>query len=322
MSKLINFILSLFLVSSCGKAEDHFAPEDPSEDQFADYRNLSETIARDFTHGGFSVVSRSPEGSPVHQGEGLIWGGTYLWAAPCDVGSEVSRSMAAMILKNNGQLIRVDPLGEYEDGREVTLDGAIGLMAGVARRVVNCGESDLWRDPWDKMIKFQNANGGKLHANVEATMVDQWKYLRDLIGYKLGISSEPGDHRLKDLENAIGHWALLVKTAKETGIGSSACFRINLGFTSIITAETLGKSISSAGRDFFCRNVSGMTIPTTLHWCGYLTIKEYINEFEPDIWEYRHQRCQWENPDGKDNRSPALDKLVAYVMAHGWTNLQ
>ncbi len=318
---IICFILALFLVA-CEKSEDKFPDEHPTATEKEDYQALSQSILEGFTYGGFGVVSRKPDGSPEHQGEALIWGGTYLWSAPCELSRPVSEALAAMILRLEGQLIRVDPLGEYQGGREVTLDGAIGAMLGVARRVVDCGEKELFDLPWQKLISFQTSNREILNRQVSATMVGEFRYVRDLIGHAIGFRGEPTESRLRDLEKTLGGWALAVQTAHATGVGSDACFRVNLSLSSILTVETLGKQISQAGRDQFCQNTKGMDIPTVSHWCGRESITGYIATYQPDEWEYRHQRCQWESPDGKGNRSPQLDKVVAYVLANGWHSLQ
>lgn len=315
-------VLILAALIGCEKSEDKFPDEIPSDEVKSEYRALSQNIVDNFTIGGFGVISRKPNGEPEHQGEALIWGGTYLWAAPCDISEPVSKSMAAMVDRLDGQLIRVDPLGEYIGGREVTLDGAIGFMLGVSRRITDCNEWQLWEQPIRKMIDFQNANNDRLHRNVQAKMTRGFTYLRDLIASKITASPKPSEDRKRDLEKVLAGWPALVQAARTTGVGSSACFRVNLSFSSVLTLETLGKDFSQEARNQFCHNTKEMDIPTISHYCGRKSILEYIASYMPDQWEYRHQRCQWESPDGKENTSPKLDLLMAYVLAYGWHSLQ
>lgn len=317
-------ILAFFLVGGCQKADDKIEAISPTASDRATYQMLSKRLVNDFTHGGFGVVSRKPDGQPEHLGEALIWGGTALWAIPCDDGRGLSASLASMIDDLEGAMIRVDPLGEYAGGREVTFDGAIGALLGIARRAVDCGEAELWQRPMFKMIKFQSEHGERLHPNVRAMMVGEFRYVRDLIAHRIGVRDlEPSSDRLRELEKIVSGWALAVQASHQTGKGSDACYRVNLGLTGLLAVETLGKSISSEGRDALCQNSKGMDIPTVDHWCGRKPISNYLASYQTDLWEYRHQRCgSWESPDGDGNASHQLDRLVAFVFAHGWQSLQ
>jgi len=320
----MKYLLILLLLTSCSKAKDEFETDPPDAESVADYHAVSKRIADDFTIGGYGVITLKPDGQPEHQGEALLWGGTFLWSASCDAGRSVSEAMAAMILANDGQLIRVDPLGEYRNGREITLDGAVGLLLGVSRRVSDCDESETWREPIEKMIEFQNSHSDRLHRNVSSRLVGEFKYIRELIAYRVGLRDEPSEERLRDLEKIIGGWSFAVQLAHTTGQGSDACYRNNLGLSMLSAAETLGKGISSAGRDQFCQNTKGNDIPTLDHWCGRKNISDYLSTYDPTQYEFRFQRCgePWESADGDGNTSHQLDKLVAYVFAFGWKSMQ
>lgn len=318
-------ILLIFLaIVSCQKAKKPIEPSNPSEAALADYDQTVGALVTGFTQGGFGVVSRNASGDAEHLGEALIWGGTALWAIDCKRGAPISQAMAKMIMDHDGAMIRVEPLGEYEGGREITLDGAIGAFLGISRRVADCGEADLWHEPMAKMLAFQEANDGRLHPNTPPRgLPGEFRYLRDLVAWSAGAADEPGDHRKEDLEKIVGGWALAVRMAHDSGKGSDACFRVNLGLDAILAIETHGKAISAIGRDEFCANTDRMDIPTVDHWCGRKSINGYLANYQPDLWEYRHQRCgAWESPDGAGNASPRLDKLMGFVMAHSWKALQ
>ena len=315
-------ILYTILLFGCSKAKDKFPDEIPQDFYRIDYRATSQRLIEEHTYGGFGVVSRGPNGEPKHQGEALIWGGTALWALPCDMAQNISLEMARMVHRGEGAIVRVDPLGEYEGGREVSFDGFTGLILGISRRITDCGELDLWIDPFTKLLAYQKSYDNKMHPNVPQKIFGEFVYIRDLIGSYLNIIQKPSDDRLIDLEKMIGGWAFAVRTAHVTGKGSDACFRVNLGLSTFLAAETLGKSISQKGRDQFCESTKDMSIPSVDHWCGRENIKSYIDSYVEDQYEYRLQRCGYESQDGKDNKSPRLDKIVAYVLAYGWSNLQ
>lgn len=322
--QIASLVFLAVMLVACDKAEEPIEPVAPTPDERAVYADTSDRLVANHVHGGFGVVSRKPDGSPEHRGEGLIWGGTAMWAMSCERGQGISDAMRAMILANDGALIRIDPLDDYNDGRQATLDGALGALLGIARRVADCGEADLWSEPMARLRAFQAAHGGRLHPGVYNdpmhTMFGPFKDLRDLVARAAGVDvSEPD---LGDLEVTIGDWAALVLAAHRTGMGSDACYRVNLGMTSFFAMETVGRSVSGKGRDHLCSVTGDMEIPTVDHWCGRQSIVEYVANYQPDVWEYRHQRCSWESEDGDGNKSPELDRLVALVMAHGWHSLQ
>ncbi len=318
-------ILLCCILASCSKAKDPLEPKNPSDEVVSDYHTTSDLLTTAHIIGGFGVVSMLPDHALQHSGEALIWGGTALWSLGCDAGAGISSAMRQMIMDHEGALIRVAPLGEYENGREVTVDGALGLLLGVSRRITDCGEAEAWRAPMDAMIKFQDSHQGKLNANVDSTLFADLKYLRNVIGFKTGaLASEAGQFSLKGMEALVGDWSLAVQLAHQTGKGSDACYRVNLGLSALLAAETLGFKISDDGRNQFCQNTIGMDIPTADHWCGRSHLADaYLPTYEIDTWEFRHQRCgSWEQPDGHGNISPRLDKLEAMAMAYGWQALQ
>jgi len=77
----------------------------------------------------------------------------------------------------------------------------------------------------------------------------------------------------------------------------------------------ISSEISDGGRASFCGAAKAADMPTVDHWCSHKDIGEYIDSFEYNQWEYRHQRSgAWETPDGKEGlETPGLDLLVALV---------
>lgn len=316
-------LMVTLLVVACNPVKKKLEASEPSAADIAAYQDASAAVADRFIYGGFGVVSLDPSGAPEHLGEALIWGGTYLWGVSCDLGKPVADALAAMINRLGGQMIRVDPLGEYEGDRAITWDGMVGALMGISRRVTACGETDLWRQPILAMIAYQDSRGHRLNDSSSAVAPVGFLYVRDLIAARLGLRDEPDESRKIDFEKNAAGWPAIVALSHQTGIGSDACFRVNLAFSSIVTVETLGKEMSDAARGEFCLGSDGMQIPTIDHLCGRERISNYIAQFEPNQWEYRHQRCgSWESPDGGGNQSPGLDRLTAYVMEFGFESLQ
>ncbi len=322
MLRSVAMLVFFGLLVKCQKSKDPFPLLDALETDRLAFGVTSETLVSEFVEGGFGVVTRKPDGSSEHRGESLLWGGTSLWALSCEAGADISAAMAKMIEDQGGAMVRAEPIGEYENGRQVTLDGAIGALLGIARRVQDCGEVELWRRPMELMIAFQDANGGRLHPDVESRLDDPFTYSRDMIAAVIGLRGPPPERMKRDLEKVAGGWPFAVQLAHMTGQGSDACYRVNLSLDTLLTIETLGEQVTSEGRNQFCANTTGMDIPTVDHYCGRKDIGDYIGSYDPSAWEMRHQRCgAWESPDGDGNRSHQLDKLVAYVMRHGWHQL-
>ncbi len=322
MKKLLFAMIALSSLC-CKKAKDPIPLSSPTAEDRAGYQAAVNHVISRHVFGNFGVVSLKTDGSPEHAGEALIWGGTALWALPCAAGQGISDGLRAMILDQGGAMIRVDPLGEYDDGRQITLDGALGAFLGIARRVADCGEMVDWREPLRAILAFQEANGDRMHPGSENRLIGEFTAVRDMIAYNVGLADRPTDQRFRELEQTVGGWATAVEIAHETKIGSDACYRVNLGLTAYLSDEAGGQPVSQLGRDQFCAATRSMDIPTIDNFCGRKPIVEYLASYEPNAWEFRHQRCgKWEQPDGDGNESPGVDKLVAYILAYGWHSLQ
>lgn len=309
--KVLLFILFSFILA-CSKKVKDIPPEDPLPEHILLYNEASQRLVARFIENGW-VVSRNAEGGPEHVGEGLIWAGVALSTLSCEQGTALEDHLIKMIYDQGGALVRYEPLGEYEGGREVTLDGALGLYLGVAYRIAHCAESKLkWQVPIAFHFKFLEANDYHLHLNVGAKLGRPFDYLLDLLRYRLRLLDRmPDVHRFSLLEAALVAWSKGVTATK------SACYRINLAWIALQTALELGVEQGETGKAAFCRATKNADIPIIDHYCGRTDIKSYIANFKYDEWEYRHQRCGgWESPDGQGLETPALDLLVALKMAY------
>lgn len=321
MFKIIGLVL---LSVGCAKVKDKIEPIDPVPDEIViDYSDTIDYLVKSHLQGAWSVISVKPDGSPQRQGEALIWAGTALGSMTCASGAGIERGLIDMIISNHGQLVRVDPIGEYGDGRQVTFDGAAGLLFGVSYRVFNCPESPrLWFTAWQQLMDYEIKSGGKLNDKADSRLDDDFTYLRDLIAWRVGLMPAPDTNRLDAMSKEIGAWAQALKAkhvvAVSTDSKEPACYPMNLGLLFLLGVENSGQKIPKDGRDMFCNASEGMDIPTIDHWCGRKSMAEnYLPNYQNDLWEMRHQRCgAWETPDGDGNSSSRVDKLLAYRMAY------
>ena len=316
-----SLLLVLSCLFACDKADP--PPAEPVTPSHAELYKLGQLRALAHVRSGAYIVSIRPDGSNVHMGEGLFHAGMWLWTASCSAGAGVSRELATRIVEQGGQLVRFDPLGEYAGGREITIDGALQLYAGVMRRIVDCGERDLWEDALSAHYVWLVENDWRLHQNTfgeGSTLAGTFHDLTlalDLVMWQAGLFDEPERERMGEAERQSAVWAAALHVKHD------ACYRANLAWVPLLTAETAGWATTLAGRSMFCSATRGMDIPTIDHWCGREPISTYIASYVPNEWEYRHMRCgAWESADGKDNLSHGLDLLVALVMLHGWHALQ
>lgn len=289
--------LVFILIFGCAKTPDKPDPVDPRVEIEARYEEAYTRLNSRFLENGW-VVSRKPDGSPQHVGDSLIWSGTYLSIAKCE-DAVVEDNLIAMVEENDGALIRYSPLGEYENGREVTLDGALGLYRGILSRMVRCPDAAA---KWDFALtlhrQYLAANGQSLNVRADSRLQAGFEKLPDVVaGFK--------DESVAGLLTSIVGWSLAVKATH------SAAFRVNLSFLAIQILEDGGYKIPQLYRDGFCAATNGVNIYTVDHWCGREGLQNWIENFQYNEYEYRHQRGAWETPDGDGDETPALDFLVA-----------
>lgn len=276
------------------------------------YDKAANRLTPTFVQDGW-IISRYTDGSTEHEGDSLIWTGLAMAALSCDRGAVFENRMIRMISENQGALVRYEPLGEYANGREVTFDGATGLYYGVFQRLRRCSTEDKWREVWKKHIDYLAENDYVLHPNVNSVVMPQFNAMRDYVTFQLGLGDEPEDWRYRALEAEANVWSSVVVESRQP------CFRVHLAWLHLSFLEDSNNLLRSAAWGF-CVATDEANVPLYDHWCGRRDIDEWVDEFEFDQWEYRHQRCHgddWETPDGRPNlRTPGLDLLFAIAFVY------
>lgn len=302
--------LVFWLLASCGYFEKRKSKESEPHTQTAAerYSQAEERLFKHFiTDKGF-IVSRWDDGSTEHEGEAVLWSGVAMAVLPCGDANPIEDGMIAMINRNGGALVRFEPLGEYENGREITIDGAIGLYHGIAYRLAHCDSGAKWLDAWGLHLKYLEDHGGKLNAKAKNDVIlpAEFTTLRDAISHRLEMRGAPHKDRIKVLELQAAGWAAGVVKAQ------AAAYRLNLSFLTFQGLEFLGYSID--GKEF-CAASKAAKIPDIDFWCGHSDLHAFIKNFRYNEWEYRFQRGDWEEADGRNGlKTPALDYLKALTM--------
>lgn len=285
-------LTSALLLFGCSKAVEKPEPVDPREAEAALFDEAVNRLEA-MSDGGW-VVSRNAENGPEHTGDSLIWTGMAMGDLDCTRGVAQQEALVTMVRETGGKMYRHPSLKD-----QVSMDGAIGLYYGIARREHRCGA--YWAAVLEATPEFWE---NPLHVD-GTEMPAEFTYVRDLLGFKLGFLPEPAVSRKGALEAEIAAWTLAVAATK------AACYRVHLSLLGLQTIESLGGTISGNGRNAFCSLTKAMDLPTVDHWCGRPTA--FLAQFQYNAWEMRHQRCgAWETPDGGGLATPALD-LITYL---------
>lgn len=301
-----HIIALLIMLTGCGvfgKRTPHPQVE-PTPTAQERYAEAIDRLESGFVENGF-IVSRWDDGRPEHMGEAILWTGLAMAHMPCERGNRFERRLIEVMLDHGGGLVRFEPLGEYANGREITVDGALGLYYGVADRIARCNAADHWREPWRLHLAYLERHNGRLHVNARnyAVMPAEFTALRDAISHALGLRGKPHTDRIRILESQVTAWASGVVAQK------APAYRLNLGRLALQGLERLGYRIDGSA---FCAVSEPARIANIEHWCGREGLSEFIEDFKFDTWEYRFQRGAWEQPDGKAGLStPGLDLIEA-----------
>lgn len=295
--------LSLLIVCGCKPAHPKPAPLPVTVSIAQQFEDASHRLSSEFIDDKGFIVSRGTGETAEDVGDALIWTGLGAYALDCPLGAVLSDSLRYMIMELGGGIYRHPTLKD-----NASLDGALGLFRGIAKRITLCNEAEVWKNPLAKLQNFERLTAGRLNPVDSAVLPAEFDYVRDLLLAKLQLAGEPPVDRLRALEQELTAWALAVKETK------SACYRANLGLITLQTVEELGGSISKAGRDGFCDVTDGLNLATIDQWCGRIgPLEDFLNSFQYDTWVYRHQRCLgWEHPDANGTKTPGLDRLVAF----------
>ncbi len=275
-------------LTACGKVDDQAEKSPPTEETRDSFTEASDRLLAMTEPRGW-VVSRWDDGSIEHTGDAILWTAMAMGVLDCTRGAIPEAALLAM-LTDTGRVYRHPTEAE----REPSLDGHLGLYWGIAQRASRCPEArEVWAQALDD-LKPVNAE--------EASIV------RDAVLASLGRGAGPSVAARDAYGSVAAGLAATVRAAK------AAAYRIHLGLLGIETLEVAGQPVSGSVRDAFCRASDGADMPTLDNYCARGDLRAWVDAFQFDQFEYRHQRSgAWEpEPDGKPGlHTPGLDLLVA-----------
>lgn len=305
---IINLILAIVIASCGGDKSSGEGAALPLPDLRARRDEASRRLLQDFTQGAY-VVSRYLDGRPEHLGEGILWSSLAMGYLPCDAGKPLVAALLEMATRRAGEIVRIEPLAQYANGRELNFDGETGFMAGVATRAARCGVSDELRALWRLRLGALERHGGRLHPNTSETLIAEFTYLRDAVTHKMGLGEKPSPSRARVLAAQTSGWAAAVVAKKAAG------YRIHLAW---LYHEALRRLGYDPRAQYFCAATRGSGIEIVEHFCGRGDLAAWTRRFAYDRYEYAWQRAKWERPDGRDGlRTPGLDLVMALTTLIG-----
>lgn len=307
-------VASLIALVSCSKPETLERISADAAALIAYNGALTRLVDLGLIDGSGFIVSRyDGDGTAEHQGDSLIWSGVALASMPCAAARPIADGLRDMVSAQQGGLYRHPSLPE-----SVSLDGAVGFYYGLADRLKRCGDAADWKETALELDAFADENGTAINAASDAKLIPEFTFARDAALSMAGARGKPHGSRLATLEAQVVGWAKAAKAAK------ASCFRIHVGWLALRTAETAGYSLTAAGKASFCAITDGLSLPIIDHWCGRDGLLSYLDSFQYNQWEYRHQRCPaWETPDGRPGlNTPAVDRLAALRAAYDFSDSQ
>lgn len=321
----MKYLILFFTLIACSKAQEQSSPLDPGHSELEELKAISQRVQDHIDDHGYAIVW-GPDHVAKHQGDALWRSGLALAALPCGSGSKLIASMTSMVDTLGGGFWRHPTIPD-----DISMDSALSVYLAAAARISHCpGETGLWHDLMAKHLAFMDANSDRLNPSSSATIPAEFDFVRDQLAHKLGLAGEPHSDRQNLLETEIWVWALAVRHSpsevkeivhrevptyevKPLALqGKASCFRVNLGWMAFRSIEHTGRRISASGRDRFCAATDGLDLPLVDNWCGRDGLRDFLTNWQPNVWDFRPQRCPaWEEPDCIGDSCAGIDKLHA-----------
>lgn len=277
----------LFALTACAAAPDE-APDLPADDGNRETFVSLEERAIEMSEPRGHIVSRYADGRVEHTGDSRYFMGIALRDFGCVRGAVIRDALVADLEANHWKMRR-----HPTNAKEITVDPFLSLFAGIVSRVNRCGdeEAEFWRAVFPRLVMEK---------------MEVFDVVRRAVALRLGLGAAPSSSSVGTLGVAMASWAATVKAKKE------AAYRIYLGYLALSTLEAAGITVTRS-RDAFCAAMDGADMPEPDHWCGRGALAAWIETFELNVYEFRHQRSGvWESADGRPGLlTPALDLLAA-----------
>lgn len=268
------------------------------------FYDVAERLVKDFQVGGY-VVSRDAQGRLEHQGDSALWTAIAMASLPCEQGQAFEDALVGSLLREDGRFIRFDPLPAGYRGNETSRDMEVGAIFGFAMRARQCPDRrPILKKAW-KAHRAYVKRTGKLSdgSKIHFFMTPGLDFVWDLVGHELDLNERPGKASMAAFESSV---LLNVTTITKRRM---ACYPVHLDTLLLVTTARLGLPVTELTRREFCHQTRGMGLPLTEWYCGR-AYQSFLTDFQYNQYEYRHQRCNRESPDGGTDQTPGVDFLI------------
>jgi len=249
----------------------------------------------------------------MHQGDSLIWSGIAMASLPCDRADLIRKAITRSIEKNDGRILRFEPLPTSYQGNETSRDAEVGALFGFTQLSLRCPEmKNSLAAAWETHRDFVKTHNGRLHegSNANFYINPSLQFIFDLVSHHFLGTAKPSSESLKMFEAGVIVSTTTISEQK------NACYPVHLSTLLLNVASKLGKGVSHLTRREFCHQTRGMDLPLTEWYCERGNKTDFLRNYTPNQWEYRHQRCSgWESPDvDPGEASPGVDYLVYKIL--------
>lgn len=289
-------VLATSVLLGCGGAKkDPPGPTMSVEDKVYETESVR---LKGFTHQGFVVTLHGT--TPTNLQNSLLFTSIAEAALTCEDGLYLTAAEQTMLTSTGGSLYHHPSIPNQMD-----FDDAIGFYRGASERMRHCGPSEV--TAWLPGLKLHQSIIPTINTAGGVKLDYPFTWIPSAVFNQAGIGPAPSDSEQADMEAAVATWAAVDVAAK------AACYRLHLGLQVLQTIEATGHKVSANGRNAFCDVTNGTGIPTLDRWCGRGDLKGWVDGFQDNVWQYRHQRCAaWEKPDGNGDQQPSVDALIGY----------
>ncbi len=266
-------LLCLFALMACHKPNPGGASDAPI-DQFTQVEERAAAMTSPL--GWITCVT--PEGEHDCLGDALIFSGIAMGAADCAHGQIYQDALQEMLAA--GKVYRHPTLSDY------SLDGVLGLLWGIDKRAAKCPDAK-----------------DSLAASLASLRVDLDPYfdvMQAEVAAHLGLQAPPSASDRGKLGAEIVAWSTAVVSKK------AAAYRLHLSYLVLSVVKAPNSTA------LFCETVKEAKMPLLEDFCGRPGLSDWLDSFEPNAWEYRHQRAVWENPDGNGRQTAGVDYMMGY----------
>jgi len=277
---------------------------------------IEDRLFADFLLNNY-VISKE-NNQQIHLGDSILWTMLAASSLPCERAKPLLSAVANSVIMNKGLVLRIEPLPPHLESDPTSRDMEIGFAFGMTVLFRNCPEyRPLIRQTWGLHADYVFSQSNSLSKDGPRSKTDITPTIRYLL-------TEVSHYILEDFERpSVFDQFLLDTSTNLAALGRAisrkeSCYPIHLTTLTFLTLDTMGSPLGETNKILFCKSTKGLGLSLTDWYCKRPDALQFLEHFKLNQFEYRHQRCDFEGPDGQgDLESPGVDFLIAYAAFGG-----